>query len=435
MTHSDGWPAFRSESATWIWAHMAALPVADTHEHLRPPAALRLPMSPGRLLSHSYLTRNLRRSDGSPNGVGAALEVDLHDATWETVRPYLDRIRRSSYFRWLMRGLTELYDLDDDMLSAATWDRLSDELPARYGEAGWLSAGLDRAGVEAVIWDPYWASGTVATEDPRLIPSLRVDPWLVAFHPSAKDHDGNNVIHDWADEFDIDVVRFVDLEALIEALVRRNVAAGSRSLKFAWAYDRSLAVAAPDRSAAVKLMGRPADRMSRADRLTFGDYVVHFALEQARQHGLVIQVHTGMGRLHGSNPIHLDPLLAAYPEVVFDLFHGGFPWIHESGALAHQHPNVRLNLTWLPQLTSAATVGIIKEWIQVVPQVGRISWGGDCDTIEETYGALLAFRWATSVALGELVEERYISLEEAAVAATDLSWDAGAAIYRLHDHA
>ena len=49
-----------------------------------------------------------------------------------------------------------------------------------------------------------------------------------------------------------------------------------------------------------------------------------------RDLGLVVQVHTGMARLHGSQPVDLDPLLAEYPAVTFDLFHGGYPWTRES---------------------------------------------------------------------------------------------------------
>ena len=422
---------FSPSAAADLWDHAASLPIVDTHEHLRPPSSLALPMTPGRLLATSYLTRNLRVSDGSPNGEGSRLEVDLETATWATMEPFVRSVSSTAYYRWLMRGLAALYDLEEPALTAATWDRLSDELPARYGDAGWLSAGLDRAGIEAVIWDPFWHPGQWWSEDPRLIPSLRVDSFLVAFHPDASDHDDNNVVRDWAERFDVDVTRLADVEAVIEALISENVAAGARSFKFAFAYDRTLAIGAPDRVLAESAMGRRPDAVSPEARQAFGDHIVHHVLDRAADLGLVVQVHTGMGRLPGANPILLDPLLAQHKDVVFDLFHGGYPWTRESGALAHQHPNVRLNLTWLPQLTSEATVGIIKEWLQVVPRARRISWGGDCQSIEETYGALLAFRWATSKALGDLVAEGYLALAEAMDVVNDLCAAGGREIYGL----
>ena len=422
---------FAPSAAADLWEHAASLPIVDTHEHLKPPSALALPMTPGRLLAHSYLTRNLRVSDGSPNGEGPLLEVDLEHATWATIEPFVRSVSSTSYYRWLMRGLAALYDLEEPRLTAATWDQLSDLLPERYGDDGWLAEGMDRAGIEAVIWDPFWHCGQWWSEDPRLIPSLRVDSFLVAFHPGADDHDGNNLVRDWAATFDLDVTRLSDVEALVEALLQRNLEAGARSLKFAFAYDRTLAIGAPDRALAERAVGTPADRIDPAVQRAFGDYVVAHVLDRAADLGLVVQVHTGMGRLSGSNPMLLDPLLAQHHRVVFDLFHGGYPWTRESAALAHQHPNVRLNLTWLPQLTSQATVDIVKEWLQVVPRARRISWGGDCQTIEETYGALLAFRWATSRALGELVDEGYLALDEALEVVADLSAEGGRETYGL----
>ena len=412
---------------------MAATPVVDTHEHLRPPDALTLPMTPGRLLRRSYLVRSLRVSDGSPNGVGPNLEVDLDSATWETMAPIVGRLRGSAYYRWLMVGLADLYDLDEPVLTSSTWMALSDGLPARYGTKGWLSQGLDRAGIEAVIWDPFWHTGEWRHEDPRLLPSFRVDSSLVAFHPRTSDHDGNNLVRDWSEHLDVDVVRLADLEALIEAVLAANIKAGCRSLKFAWAYDRPLRIGLADRARAERAMGRAPEHLEASVRRAFEDYVLRHVLDRARDMGLVVQVHTGMARLPGSQPVDLDPLLAEYPAVTFDLFHGGYPWTRESAALAHQHPNVRLNLTWLPQLSSEVAAQVVKEWVQVVPQLGRITWGGDCQTIEETYGALLAFRWAASRALGELVEEGFLPHEDALAIGADLCGGAGREVYRLPD--
>jgi hypothetical protein len=200
-------------------------------------------------------------------------------------------------------------------------------------------------------------------------------------------------------------------------------------VKFAWAYDRTLAVGAPDRRTAERAMGCTPGAIEPAVQLAFGEYIVQHVLDRARDLELVVQVHTGMGRLPGSSPLLLDPLLSSHAGVVFDLFHGGYPWTGESSALAHQHPNVRLNMTWLPQLSSEMTAQVIKEWIQVVPQISRISWGGDCQTIEETYGSLLAARYAISRAIRELVDGRYLSPDDGVLLARDLMCDGGRTIY------
>ena len=152
-------------------------------------------------------------------------------------------------------------------------------------------------------------------------------------------------------------------------------------------------------------------------------------LDHAASRHLVAQVHTGLARLNGSNPLLLEPLLRAYPTVTFDLFHGGYPWIHEVAALAHNYPNVRLNLTWLPQLSTEVAVSTLKEWLQIVPQVDRISWGGDCFTGEEAYGSLLALRNVVTRALADLVDVGYLTLEAAMEAAGSVLSNGGAATY------
>lgn len=98
-------------------------------------------------------------------------------------------------------------DLEEAELTKRTCDLLSEELPRRYGDSGWLSEGLDRTNIGAVIWDPFWNTGQWQTEDPRLLPSFPIDSCPVAFHPDASDHDGNNIVRDWAPHFEVDVTR------------------------------------------------------------------------------------------------------------------------------------------------------------------------------------------------------------------------------------
>jgi hypothetical protein len=292
-----------------------------------------------------------------------------------------------------------------------------------------MSAALDHANVRLIIWDPNWKPGTWTTPDARARPSLRINSAVVAFHPDTSDGEGHNIIREWASELDIDVATLADLEALIDKLIDRNIQGGARSIKSALAYDRTIAVDATPRSVAKGLFGTPPDRMLPADKKAFGDYIVHFFLDRARDRHLVVQFHTGLARLAGSNPLLLEPLLQGHPDVVFDLFHGGYPWVHEAGALAHNYPNVRLNLTWLPQLSSELTAALIKEYLQVVPQVDRISWGGDCRTVEESHGALLALKQALARSISELVADGYFDLQTGIDAALNILYGAGASIY------
>jgi uncharacterized protein len=425
MSHADTLAQLRAAIAT--------SPVVDTHEHLRPLEYVRHELRDGvvGLFRNTYLTRCLRTADGSPNGLGPSWEPLLVEDTWEAVRVVTERVRFSNYYRWLMRALVELYELDGPDLTPASWEYLSAELPRRHADGTWLASVLDRAGVVGIIWDPFWKAGTTDTPDPRCAPSFRINSSVVAFHPDSSDFEGSNLIRDWGRELDTDVTTLAGLEQLIDRVISRNVAAGSRSFKAAIAYDRTLAVDRVARADAERVFGRNPGVVTAVERKTFGDYIIRFFLDRARELGLVFQVHTGLARLAGSNPLLLEPLLQDFPEVVFDLFHGGYPWIHDVAALAHNYPNVRLNLTWLPQLSTTLAAETLKEWLEVVPQVDRITWGGDCFTPEETYGSLLAAREAISRALADLVDNEYLRMDTAMDAVRSILATGGARIYGL----
>src|SRR5438105_12005411 len=102
-----------------IEAAVTASPVVDTHEHLRPLEFLRQELQDGvvGLFRNTYLTRCLRTADGSPNGLSSSYRPLLEHNTWETVADVCARVRYTSYYHWLMRGVAELYELEHPELT------------------------------------------------------------------------------------------------------------------------------------------------------------------------------------------------------------------------------------------------------------------------------------------------------------------------------
>src|SRR5665213_2264947 len=139
-----------------------------------------------------------------------------------------------------MRGLAELYDLPGPITGEAAYEKLEVELPLRYRDESWISTALDRANIREVIWDPFWKPGLTDAPDSRLIPSMRINSAVVAFHPEASDYEGANLIRDWAAPLGLAIGSLGDLDGLIERVVDLNLQAGARSLKSAVAYQRSL---------------------------------------------------------------------------------------------------------------------------------------------------------------------------------------------------
>ena len=88
---------------------------------------------------------------------------------------------------------------------------------------------------------------------------------------------------------------------------------------------------------------------------------------------LPFQIHTGHARIQGSNPMLLADLIAANPKTKFILFHGGYPWIGETGAIATRYKNVWVDSVWLPTISYTMGKRAYQEWLEVMGS-NRIMW-------------------------------------------------------------
>jgi predicted TIM-barrel fold metal-dependent hydrolase len=134
-------------------------------------------------------------------------------------------------------------------------------------------------------------------------------------------------------------------------------------------------------------------------------------VELSAKYELPFQIHTGQARIQGSNPMLLVDLIEANPDTKFILFHGGFPWVGETGVILMRHyKHVWIDSVWLPTLSYSTAKRAFHEWLEVMPS-SRIMWGADCNHAEGIYGATeltrrcLAEVLAEKVARGDLLEE------------------------------
>src|SRR5207253_10056263 len=110
----------------------------------------------------------------------------------------------------------------------------------------------------------------------------------------------------------------------------------------------------------------------------FEDFIMWRLVEFSARYDLPFQIHTGHGQLSGSNPMLLLDLIAANPNTKFILFHGGYPWIGETGAIVvRQGSHVWIDSVWLPTLSYTMAKRAYHEWLELMPS-DRIMWGSDC---------------------------------------------------------
>lgn len=110
-------------------------------------------------------------------------------------------------------------------------------------------------------------------------------------------------------------------------------------------------------------------------------------IERAREHGLVVATHKAIP--FGNVPMNpykiddLDTVAATFPDVNFEIVHGGLAFIEESGWLAARFPNVYINLegtTMLlhsrPRLFAEVMLGLCKYGGATV--IPRLLWSSGC---------------------------------------------------------
>jgi predicted TIM-barrel fold metal-dependent hydrolase len=130
-------------------------------------------------------------------------------------------------------------------------------------------------------------------------------------------------------------------------------------------------------------------------------------VELSAKYDLPFQIHTGIARIQGSNPMLLTDLIEANPKTKFILFHGGFPWIDETAAivfteLSHGRRNVWLDSVFLPSISYATAKRAYHEWLELMPS-DRIMWGSDQIDAEGIYGATEFTRRCLAEVLAEKV--------------------------------
>lgn len=174
------------------------------------------------------------------------------------------------------------------------------------------------------------------------------------------------------------------LSQVVLPTLQRQRAAGAIAEKFELAYLRDFAIADPTQAEAeaAYLHAASASIPTPADARLLSDFLFRrIALESGRL-GMPVHLHTMAGSgsyfdISGVNPLLLEPLFndRRLRHTNFVLLHGGYPFVHEIGALL-QKPNVFLDLSQQGLVFSPRTLaGWLREWLELYP--GKVLFGTD----------------------------------------------------------
>jgi hypothetical protein len=377
--------------------YVDTIKVINTHEHQRIPFEYE-----GKkhnfytLLAWSYLRADLI-SAGAPRMTPEIVNKGDLDELWKTYGPYLDFSRNTTYYSHFLAGFQKLYGYEEPYFTEEGVRQLSDQIEQNYNRREeWYQEAFEKSGFEVMLVDQYWNTVNTNLDNRYFALVFNINDLISA--PSRRDQllkgktTENQNPYKRAENEGFPINTLDDYLAfaghLFESFQEHNVLC----LKNSNAYARSLDYENVPYERAKELYALPTKSLSSEQRKALVDFMFHWVIKKSIEAGLPIQIHTGYLAGNGNNlengrPIKLNNLFRRYRKARFVLFHGGYPWTGEFGALGKMFPNVYLDLVWLPQISREAAVKALDEWFDLVPY-NKFFWGGDCHYIEESVGSL-----------------------------------------------
>jgi predicted TIM-barrel fold metal-dependent hydrolase len=394
-----------------IKAALDTVPAIDTHDHLWPfdklPGYVETEHGRGMNLAglwhNSYYRWFNPLTPWTPGG--------KFDDWWARAKHDFDNARATSFYRYQLPAFQDLYGIDFERMTDAQARELNERIYRNYLDQRWLNHVVtERANIELMFNDPYWARFEFRQDYPFSVVVFNVTTLVRGFHPSEFKAPADDPYH-FARQKGLKLDSLDDYLNVLDQLFLEAKRKGAVCLKTTLAYQRTLRFEKVSKEKAAAIFGRQKAELSDEQVKDFEDFIMWRLVELSAKHELPFQIHTGQARIQGSNPMLLVDLIEANPRTKFILFHGGFPWVGETGVILMRHsPHVWIDSVWLPTLSYTTAKRAFHEWLEVMPS-NRIMWGADCNHAEGIYGATeftrrcLAEVLVEKIDRGDLLEE------------------------------
>lgn len=390
-----------------------AIPAIDTHDHLPPfnklPGFVETEYGKGMNLAglwhNSYLNAFGRITPWTPGG--------KFDPWWRKAKNDFADLRAVSFYRYQLPAFRDLYGVDFDNITDEQARSLNDKIYRNYLDQRWIyHVVTERANIELLLNDPWWGRYDFGNEYAFAVPVLNVTVLTRGFHPGEFKVESDDP-YLFAKRQELPTATLDDYLVVLDRLFVEGKKQGAVCLKTTLAYRRTLRFENVPKEKAARAFGRRENQLAAEEIKDFEDFIMWQLVALSAKHELPFQIHTGHGKLQGSNPMLLLDLIQANPKTKFILFHGGFPWVGETGAIVmRHHTNVWIDSVWLPTLSYSMAKRAFHEWLEVMP-ADRILWGGDCNHVEGIYGATEMTRRCLAEVLAEKVDRGDLREEHA----------------------
>ena len=182
-------------------------------------------------------------------------------------------------------------------------------------------------------------------------------------------------------------------------------------------------------------------RLSAAEAKLVEDHLFWYAVRKSTANKLPVKLHTGyysgnnkmpLGRLMNNAAAACD-LCRAAPETPFVFMHICYPYYEELLALAKQYTNACVDMCWGWIINPLAAKDFFKKFLVTVPANKILTFGGDHWCVEQVVGHAVVARHGIALALSELVEEGWLTLDDALAVVDPVMHGNARQIFRLDE--
>ena len=394
------------------------VPLIDTHEHLvdeqqrlEGATAPGIPCDDWALLLSHYLNSDLLVA-GMPQ---ADMDLFLSPkgdpaAKWNLIAPYWPAVRNTGYAQAVRIAIRELYGVDD--LSAASVSKVQAgyekvRRPGFYRRILQDLGGIESCQVNSLTGGPFKESTmpTLLMQDISIV-GMFAGPSLRQYAPATG----------------IEVKTLENWHGVIDWWFERY-AQYAVAVKSQQAYSRDIDYARVPAEKAEPVFQKvlQKDPVTAEERKLLEDHLFWYAVGKATAHQLPVKLHTGYYAGQNSmplarllhNPGSATELCRLSPDTRFVFMHIGYPHYEAMLALAKHYANAHIDMCWSWIINPVAAKDYFKKHIVTAPANKLLPFGGDYIPVEPVLGHAIVARRGIALALGELVDEGWLTMPDA----------------------
>lgn len=411
-------PSYSSDIRKQVFQKVFQTPFIDTHEHLIEEkgrlvgaAHPRVKCDDWSMVLNHYIDSDML-SAGMPQADYNNFFSPLIDPVdkWKLLEPYWNAVKNTGYGQAVCIALKELYGVAE--LSAGTVKQVQSgyeevRRPGFYKRILGDLANIESCQVNSLEDTPFKESDmpTFLMQDISIL-GMYAGPNFKSYSEPAGIQvttlsDWHRVIDWWFNKYSLYAVAVKSQNAYSRDINYEKVPAEKVEATFK-----------------KRLEGQS---LAPAEQKALEDHLFWYAVEKATQCNLPVKLHTGyyagangmpLSRLI-NNPGSATDLCRLAPKTNFVFMHICYPYYEELISIAKHYTNAHVDMCWAWIVNPVASKDFLKKYLLTAPANKILTFGGDYIPVEPVLGHAIIARRGIALALSELVEEGWLSLENA----------------------